>query len=283
MPAALDIDLLRTFHAVARLGQFRAAAEHVHRSPASVSVHIQKLETIVGGRLLERDNQSVALTALGQRLLTGTASLLRTHDNVMNELLGTSLAGRVKLGVPDEYAPHVIRDILPRFTATWPHIVLEVITSPSLSLQEQIQRGRLHLAIVAQPLGAQRDARTMTTTAPVWVGGLGMAKRFPDPLPLALPAAHCPYARAMTNSLDQAGMPWRVAVTSPSSLVLETAIESGLGVSLIDRTRVSPQMQLLEGLPRIAPHEVKLLRAEKAQASPVADQLEKVIWDGFRL
>ncbi len=53
MRPILDIDLLRTFHAIARLGQFRAAAAFVNRSPAAVSVHIQRLEQVVGGRLLE--------------------------------------------------------------------------------------------------------------------------------------------------------------------------------------------------------------------------------------
>ena len=43
MAATLDIELLRTFHAVARLGRFRAAAAQVHKSAAAVSVHIQRL------------------------------------------------------------------------------------------------------------------------------------------------------------------------------------------------------------------------------------------------
>ncbi|WP_268605094.1 LysR family transcriptional regulator, partial [Escherichia coli] len=55
MRPTLDIDLLRTFHAIARLGQFRAAAAFVNRSPAAVSVHIRRLEQVAGGRLLERD------------------------------------------------------------------------------------------------------------------------------------------------------------------------------------------------------------------------------------
>ncbi|MGC2039181.1 LysR family transcriptional regulator, partial [Paraburkholderia caledonica] len=82
MSTVLDIDLLRTFHAVARLGRFRAAAELVNRSPAAVSVQIQRLEAIAGGRLLERDNQSVTLTALGKRLLSSTGEVLAAHDRV---------------------------------------------------------------------------------------------------------------------------------------------------------------------------------------------------------
>lgn len=279
----LDIDLLRTFHAVARLGQFRAAAEHVHRSPAAVSVHIQRLETIAGGRLLERDNQSVSLTPLGRRLLAGTTTLLRAHDQVLSELHGKSLVGRIKFGVPDEYAAHVIRDILPVFTATWPNVVLEVTTGPSLVLRDQIARGRLHLALSVRPISRRADPQALATTTPVWVGALSLDEPLSDPIPLALHAAHCPYAEAMTASLDQMGRAWRVVVSSPSSLVVETAVESGLGVSLVDRSRVSPAMRVLEGLPVIQGHEVMLLRSTRAQADPAADQLEHAIRGSFRI
>ncbi|WP_146053934.1 helix-turn-helix domain-containing protein, partial [Pseudomonas syringae] len=44
MTPTLDIELIRTFHAVARIGKFSAAAEQLHKSPAAVSVHIQRLE-----------------------------------------------------------------------------------------------------------------------------------------------------------------------------------------------------------------------------------------------
>ncbi|KAJ8135169.1 hypothetical protein OY671_011618, partial [Metschnikowia pulcherrima] len=131
MSRSLDIDSSRTFHAVARLGQFRAAAEHVHRSPAAVSVHIQRLEAVVGGRSLERDNQSVTSTPLGQRVLGGTAESSRVHDRVSGGIQGKALAGRIKSGSPDEYAAHVIRDVSPSFAADWPDVVSEVTTAPS--------------------------------------------------------------------------------------------------------------------------------------------------------
>jgi len=279
----LDIDLLRTFHAVARLGQFRAAAEHVHRSPAAVSMHIQRLEDIAGGRLLERDNQSVSLTPLGQRLLAGTTTLLHAHDRVLSELHGKSLVGRIKFGVPDEYAAHVIRDILPMFTASWPNVVLEVTTSPSLVLRDQIARGRLHLALSVRPIARRPDPQALATTTPVWVGALSIAQPLSEPIPLAMHAAHCPYAEAMTASLDQANLAWRVVVSSPASLVVETAVESGLGVSLVDRSRVSAKMRVLDGLPTIPGHEVMLLRSARAQADAAADQLERAIRSSFRL
>lgn len=50
MATTLDIDLLRTFHAVVRIGKFSAAAEQLHKSPAAVSVQIQRLEAVADPR-----------------------------------------------------------------------------------------------------------------------------------------------------------------------------------------------------------------------------------------
>lgn len=283
MNRTLDIDLLRTFHAVARLGQFRAAAQEVHRSPAAVSVHIQRLEDVAGGRLLERDNQSVALTPLGQRLLAGTAPLLRGHDRVLEELRGAGLTGLVRLGVPDEYAAHVIRDILPGFAAAAPEVVLEVQTAPSLTLRAQLGQGRLHLALVTQPRGTGPDPAALTVTQPVWVAGSGFPAELPRPIPLAMHAADCPYQVAMQSALDEAGRSWRTVLTSPSSRAVEACVEAGLAVSLIDRARLTPRMRVLPDLPPVPAHEVVLLAAPAARDDPAACLLRQSLHRLFHL
>jgi hypothetical protein len=67
--ANLDIDLLRSFAAVADTGSFTAAAELVARTQSAVSVQIKRLEEIVGRRVFERSSRSLALTPAGEMLL----------------------------------------------------------------------------------------------------------------------------------------------------------------------------------------------------------------------
>ncbi|MDH2270026.1 MULTISPECIES: LysR substrate-binding domain-containing protein [Serratia] len=281
MRPTLDIDLLRTFHAIARLGQFRAAAAFVNRSPAAVSVHIQRLEQVVGGRLLERDNQSVVLTPLGSKLLASTLGLLSAHDDILRELQGAPLSGHIKLGLPDEYASHVIRHILPRFADSFPAVELEVSTAASQALVDQIGRNRLHLALVVQPSG--RHCQTpVAVTVPVWAGGRSLALQANRPLPLALHAADCPYREAMLEALTSAGRQWRVILSSPSASVVAACVEAGLAVTLLDRARLSGAMRILEALPPVAPYEVQLLRSVAADGEPATAMLEKVIGEYFQ-
>jgi DNA-binding transcriptional LysR family regulator len=283
MSSTLDIELLRTFHAVAKLGQFRAAAAQVNKSPAAVSVHIQRLEAIAGGRLFERDNQSVILTPLGERLLATTGSLLRAHDQILDELRATPLKGHIKLGVPDEYAAYVIRDILPTFNMNYPDVALEITTAPSFTLRNLIGQERLDIAISVCAAGSRSEGLLLMATTPVWVGGTRMALAPGSPLPLALHASHCPYSEAMTRSLSDADLDWRVILTSPSSSAIEACVETGLGISLIDRARVKPTMRILENLPKVPTYEVYLMRSSSANASQAVSALEKLIAEQFRL
>ncbi len=284
MTAILDIDLIRTFHAVARIGKFSAAAEQLHKSPAAVSVHIQRLEAVAGGRLLNRDNQSVSLTALGKRLLVATTELLSTHDRVLADLHGTRLAGRITLGVPDEYAEHVIRDILPTFAAAWPNVVLELKTAPSYALRDLVQRGKLQAAVVAQPKGqVSAGGQVLVSTTPVWVGPAHVTVASMEPLPLAVHAAQCPYRQAMMEALRQSGRRTRVVLESPSNQAVKACVEAGLAVSLIDRARVTDAMQILEGLPVIQEHEVVFMRAQASHGDEAVDLLSRAMQQSFRL
>ncbi|MET3457301.1 LysR family transcriptional regulator [Pseudomonas kilonensis] len=284
MTAILDIDLIRTFHAVARIGKFSAAAEQLHKSPAAVSVHIQRLETVAGGRLLNRDNQSVSLTALGKRLLVATAELLSTHDRVLADLHGTRLAGRITLGVPDEYADHVIRDILPTFAAAWPNVVLDLKTAPSYALRDLVRRGKLQAAVVAQPKGQMSaEAQVLVSTTPVWVGPAHTMAASMEPLPLAVHAAQCPYRQAMMEALRQSGRKTRIVLESPSNQAVKACVEAGLAISLIDRARVTDAMRILEGLPVIAEHEVVFMRDQASQGDEAVSLLARAMQQYFRL
>ncbi|UZE08782.1 LysR family transcriptional regulator [Pseudomonas corrugata] len=284
MAAVLDIELIRTFHAVARIGKFSAAAEHLHKSPAAVSVHVQRLETVAGGRLLNRDNQSVSLTALGKRLLVSTTELLSAHDRVLADLHGNRLAGRISLGVPDEYANHVIRDILPTFVAAWPNVVLELKTAPSYALQDLVLRGKLQAAVVTRPK-ERPDApgQVLVPTAPVWVGPINMMLASSQPLPLAVHAAQCPYRQAMLESLRHSGRKVRIVLESPSNQAVKACVEAGLAISLIDRARVTEKMQILAGLPVIPEHEVVFMRSRIGETDAAVDLLGQAMGQLFRL
>src|SRR5678815_4054741 len=88
MPVAnLDIDLLRSFAAVADSGSFTAAAELVARTQSAVSVQIKRLEEILGHKVFERTSRSLALTPAGETLLGYARRMLELNDESVRRCL----------------------------------------------------------------------------------------------------------------------------------------------------------------------------------------------------
>ncbi len=290
MQATLDIDLLRTFQAVVRFEQFLAASTYLNRSPSAVSLHIRRLESIAGGRLLERDNQNVTLTPLGRRFALQSAELLRLHDSVLAGFISPAVSGRVRLGISEEYAGALLQCLLPPLNSAYPAIELEIETGSSGRLNERLQRGRLDIAFVVEavnaPVNPQRSdllLHTFGTTEPVWVAAVDYRLQADKPIPLALHGKGCPYRAVAIDALNVLGMTWRTVVMTAGVSALETTIGAGMAIGIMDRGRVNGQMRILganDGLPALPLHELQLVKAP-GESSAACNVLIELIGDHF--
>ncbi|UGS37461.1 LysR family transcriptional regulator [Capillimicrobium parvum] len=78
----MDLALLRTFVTVARAGSVTVAARDLHLSQASVSRHLQRLESDLGTPLfLRRDGRRLELTDAAQRILVPATELVATAQD----------------------------------------------------------------------------------------------------------------------------------------------------------------------------------------------------------
>jgi DNA-binding transcriptional LysR family regulator len=286
MPAPLDIDVLRTFHTIVRLGQFRAASLQLNRSPSAVSSQIRRLEEQTGGRLFERDNQAVTLTPLGRRVLLETADLLQAHDRILAGLTGQPVVGEVRLGVAEDYAARLLKAVLPRLQGEHPGIVLEVLTGNSSQLRRWLGQGLLDLALlVGPPRSDLADGQMFAHTQPVWVAGPGLHLSPDASVPLALHGEGCSYRELGIDLLTGQGRRWHAVVTSAASSALEAAVELGQAVAITDQARMTPPMRELspeEGFPRLPVHELRLA-SPPGERSPACAHLAGLIAEDFRI
>ncbi|MXS20206.1 LysR family transcriptional regulator [Pseudomonas oryzihabitans] len=286
MPAPLDIDVLRTFHTIVRLGQFRAASLQLNRSPSAVSSQIRRLEEQTGGRLFERDNQAVTLTPLGRRVLLETAELLQAHDRILAGLTGQPVVGEVRLGVAEDYAARLLKAVLPRLQGEHPGIVLEVLTGNSGQLRRRLGQGLLDLALLVGPPRTDRaDGQLFGHTQPVWVAGPGLQLSPDASVPLALHGEGCSYRELGIDLLIRQGRRWHAVVTSAASSALEAAVELGQAVGITDRARMTPPMRELtpeEGFVQLPVHELRLA-SPPGERSPACASLAGLIAEDFRI
>lgn len=259
--ATLDLELLRSFQAAAQLGSLAAAAQQRHRTVSAISMQIKRLEGLLGSRLLERGSRGVVPTAIGEALLQESRELLRLHDGMLSRFTGRGLVGKVRLGLPEDYARELLGSVLPEFVAHHPEVLLEVVTATSGELARQLSRARLSLGVVLDRPHSLPGGETLWHTTPVWAGPrIGDVSDRPR-LPLALHEVDCPYRALAIESLESIGRPWHAVFTSTSIHAVEKAVEMGLAISVLDRERLTTAMRELgqgDGLPALKGCEARL-------------------------
>jgi DNA-binding transcriptional LysR family regulator len=252
----LDIDLLRTFTAIAESHTLGRAAAKVGRTQAAVSMQVKKLEEMLNQPLLNRTGRGVVLTLHGERLLGHARTILRHHDAAVADISGAGLTGTIRFGCPDDYAAAFLPQILRDFAGRHPQVFVEVICAPTPRLAERLRQHALDLALVSTP-AAEGGNRALRREPLVWVGNQGDGAGGRTPLQLALSDPDTLDHRAACAALDAAGRAYRVAYASGSISGLLAVVRSGQAIAVLTQAAVPADLRILSasedlpGLPAV--------------------------------
>jgi DNA-binding transcriptional LysR family regulator len=246
---------LRVFHAVARHGGYaRAAREELFISQPAVSKHVQALEEEVGAKLFHRVGKRIALTEAGALVLQYAEQMRRlteeTHRAV-RELQGLQ-RGTLRVGTSTTVGTYLLPFCLAAFAQRYPGITLSVdfansqgvltgmldrqwdlgvaghITDhPQLAVQP-FYTDTLVLIVPPQHRLARLSAVTLADLAgEVWVWREpGSASR-----------------QAVERALSAHQVPWQLGLALPSNEAIKQAVMAGVGIGMISRLAVSPEVQ----------------------------------------
>ena len=131
MTTLLDVDQLRSFIAIAETGSFTKAAEVVNKTQSAVSMQMKRLEERLDRPVFARDGRASKLTEDGQRLLDYARRIVKLNIETIAAFSDAELSGRVRLGVPDDYADRYLPEIMARFSRAYPSVELTVTCEPS--------------------------------------------------------------------------------------------------------------------------------------------------------
>jgi DNA-binding transcriptional LysR family regulator len=278
MTTLLDIDQLRTFIAIAETGSFTKAAEVVNKTQSAVSMQMKRLEERIGRPIFARDGRASKLTEDGSRLLDYARRLVKLNVETVAAFSDAALTGRVRLGVPDDYADRYLPEIMARFSRAYPSVELSVICEPSVDLLERIDANEIDLAIITD-CEAKRASETFRRERLLWVTSNRHATHMEAPLPLALGRPSCSWRRVAVEQLDSVGRPYRVLYSSSNAGAVAAAVLAGLAVSVLAESGLRPGMRVLtaaEGFPELPSCRVGLVRSAH-ESSALADALAEHI------
>ncbi|MEB0047863.1 MULTISPECIES: LysR family transcriptional regulator [unclassified Pseudomonas] len=122
------LELLRTFVRVSEVSSFTLAGESLGLPRSTVSEHVRALEALLGTRLLQRTTRKVQATQDGLVLYERSKDLLSHMDEIegLFKQDKASLAGRIRIDMPNILARRVVMPRLPEFMAEHPRLELEI-------------------------------------------------------------------------------------------------------------------------------------------------------------
>lgn len=267
----LELDLLRTFVLAADLDSFARAADQVARSQSAVSLQMQRLEEITGQQLFLKQGRGWRLTASGEMLLGYARQMLDLNHQAITALTATHIAGKVRLGLPADFAESGLPIALARFAAIHPQMEIEVTLDRQAILAQQLQSGKLDVVI---SFGKEVPEHAIPIgPLPIrWIGGSNNTVASLQPLPLLLFEAPCMFRSAGLHALEKIKRSWRPALTSGSVAGMWAAAQAGLGITV--RTEIGmpagcKAFTTSSGLPALPDVQVFMLTYKKTPSAAV--------------
>lgn len=258
----LDLDLLRTFVAVADLNTFAAAAVAVCRTQSAVSQQMQRLEQLVGKELFARHGRNKLLTEHGIQLLGYARKILRFNDEACTSLMFSNLQGVLTIGASDETADTILPYLLNRISSVYPKLALDVRVKRNPFMAEMLNQQEVDLVVTtAKP--AHFESIVLRTSPTLWYCAADYVFQKGETVPLVMLDDPSPYRDMMLEHLNAERIPWRIAYVASTLSAVRAAVKAGLGVTARPVEMMSPELRVLgavDGLPLIPDTEYLLCR-----------------------
>lgn len=178
----MNLDAIRTFVEVIRIGSFAGAARGRGVAASSVSRTIAGLEREIGIRLFQRTTRRLSLTEAGQAYLRRVEPLLRELEQAAEtaRALGMRPRGLLRIAVAAPFASLHLARWLPGFVEQYPEIDLELVLDSRYAdlvgerIDVAVRQGRLEAA----PLIALKlcDVPRVVAASPAYLAGRALSR-----------------------------------------------------------------------------------------------------------
>lgn len=282
MPRNLDMTALRSFVAVAEAGGVTRAAGFLNLTQSAVSMQLKRLEEGLDLQLLDRSSRKIALTGAGEQLLGYARRMLHLNDEVFARLTAQEYEGEIVLGVPHDIVYPAIPQVLQRFSAEFPRMKVQLISSFTRDLKNQFARGEADIILTTED-SPDAGGETLIALPLIWIGAPGGHAWKSRPLRLAY-EHNCIFRNVVQQALDRADIPWEMAVESNSTRTIEASVSADLAVHTVLEGSEPPYVERIQhggALPDLPSTQINLYVSDVA-GNPVTAQLAALIRQAYR-
>jgi len=232
----ISTDSLRTFVMVVEVGGFAKAGDLLGLSQPAVSLQIKRLEDLLGYKLFKKQGQRQVLNQYGELLLPMAKQMMQYNDAILQQFTSESITGKVRLGIPSEFAARILPSIIGDFVSLYPEVSLEVKSRLSKHLLSASRQDQFDLVLALNERLNSDKFPIFMQDALVWVGDLAQAKN--EVVTLVTAPEGCIYRRRATDALKSANIKYRIVYSNADLTGLIAAIKEGLGITVLAKSTV---------------------------------------------
>jgi DNA-binding transcriptional LysR family regulator len=233
------VDDLRAFVALVSHGSLSGAAKHLRLTQPAMTRRIQRLETMIGGAVLDRSVKPARVSALGVRVYERSKMILHEVDALRE--LGSDThepTGTLRIGATHSVSNATAVSAITLLKRRFSRLQIEMQTAHSAELTRKIQLGQLDAAVIVtlpsqQPekvagecLGTQRTFVIVSKAVPL---GNRVSLRQLAGYPWVL-FPEGPLRTALTREFHKRGFALNVAVSDWGIEHQLQLIASGVGI-----------------------------------------------------
>lgn len=240
------MQLLRTFATVSQLGGFTQAGDLLGRSQPAISLQIKRLEELIGRSVFTRNSPELELTEAGETLREYAEKILSLNDELLARMDNSAIAGKVRLGIPSEFATTLLPKIVSRFARAYPNVTLEVQCDLSKHLLSSKGRNKYDLILALHDNPEEAGHNRVKTDELVWVSSNEHSAHHQSTVPLIAAPDGCIYRNRAITRLKENEKSWQIVYTIPDLSGIQAAIEEGLGVTVLAKSTVPDNLTILK-------------------------------------
>ncbi len=253
----MEINELKTFVTVAKLGSFSLAAEKLFLSQPAISKRIAQLESQLDTRLLDRIGHKVSLTEQGRNLLPRAETLLLEVEDIKRAMsnLDSHVTGNLMIGASHHVGLRRLPPVLKHFSKEYPDVNLDISFVDSEQAYDDVLKGELELAVVTIPKGGKNNLRAIK----IWDDRLHIVAAKDHPLArkknlniedLSQFKAILPSEKTFTRSIVEEtfrkrNIPISIAMNTNYIETIRMMVSIGMGWSALPETMIENDLKIL--------------------------------------
>lgn len=149
----IDLELYRVFCEVVKYKNISKTAENMYISQSAITQSIQKLETMLGGKVFYRNKNGVELTEEGKNLyeyIKDSIETMSNAENIFSKYINLE-KGKIRIGGGNSLLLSLIFEPFLTFIKKYPDIDVSISSGITDNLMQKLANGELDIVVLNLP------------------------------------------------------------------------------------------------------------------------------------